>query len=255
MHISANLFFQLNVWYLCSPIASITDALLKYEEAATNGAVPPTPPYLKLADLENRPNQIQDIRFHILKLYSKRSHSLEKLLNPATHTEDIMDFRLSWLLLQQFQNLGYQHCSRESEAQLHVSFASQLENYGHWHWAIFVLLHIPNKAHRELCIQDILYRYVDLKQDADYLHKESFVVNQLGIPEKWIHWAKAVRAGAMQKYREQANYLLMAKQWALAHEVIMRHIAPDAIINGKLIQYTLSFFLNLNSINIFFKIL
>lgn len=178
-------------------------------------------------------DRIQDIRYHILKLYSKRSHSLEKLLNPATHTSDFMDFRLSWLLLQVLKSIGYQHCAEQSEAQLHVSFASQLENYGLWHWSIFVLLHIPNKSQRELAIQQILYRYIDLTKNDDYKAKESFIVNELGIPEKWIYWAKAVKAGSLKQYREQADYLLKAKQWALAHEVIMREIAPDAIINGK----------------------
>lgn len=198
-------------------------------------AVPPTPPYRSEYDIETA-EQIQDIRYHILKLYSVRSHPLEKLLNPATHTVDLMDFRLSWLLLQALKGIGYQHCSEQSEAQLHVSFASQLENYGLWHWSIFVLLHIQNKSQRELSIQQILYRYIELSSDDEYQHRESFIVNALKIPEKWIYWAKAVRAGAFKRYRAQADFLLKARQWSLAHEVIMNHIAPDAIINGLLIQ-------------------
>lgn len=174
-----------------------------------------------------------DIRYHILKLYSRRSHPIDKLLNPATHTSDLMDFRLSWQLLQVLKGIGYTHCSEQSEANLHVSFASQLENYGLWQWSVFVLLHIPNQSKRELSIQEILYRYIELSNDKEYLEKESFIVNELGVPEKWIFWAKAVRAGAQKNYHAQADYLLKAKQWAMAHEVIMNHIAPDAIINGK----------------------
>lgn len=221
----------MNVWYLCSPTASITDALLKYEEASIIDAKAPLPAYLENYNGDNV-NRIQDIRYHILKLYSARGYSLEKLLNPATHTADFMDFRLSWLLLQTLKSIGYHHCSALSETQLNISFASQLENYGLWHWSIFVLLHIPDKSRRELSIQEILYRYIDLSKDEDYQAKETFIVNQLKIPEKWVYWAKAVRAGAMKRYREQADCLLKAKQWALAHEVIMAHIAPDAIING-----------------------
>lgn len=194
----------------------------------------PSPPYVNDYDILASDNfdQIQDIRYHILKLYSKRSHSLEKLLNPATHTADLMDFRLSWLLLQVLNGIGYNHCSERSEAQLHVSFASQLENFGLWHWSIFVLAHIHNQAQRELSIQQVLYRYIDLSQEEAYLRKEAFIVNTLEIPEKWIYWAKAVRAGATKRYHAQADYLLKAKQWSMAHEVIMTHIAPDAIING-----------------------
>lgn len=143
-----------------------------------------------------------------------------------------MDFRLSWLLLQVLTGIGYHHCSENAEANLHVSFASQLENHGQWHWAIFVLLHIRNQSQRELAVQKLLYRYIDLSEDDEYKNKEIFITNDLGIPEKWIYWAKAVRAGALKKYPAQAEYLLKAKQWAKAHEVIMNHIAPDAIING-----------------------
>lgn len=218
---------------MCSPTTSVTDTLLKYEEATNKNAATPSPPYMQGLQAGSNLDRIQDIRYHILKLYSKRSHSLEKLLNPATHSSDFMDFRLSWLLLQILKSIGYQHCSEQSEAQLHVSFASQLENYGLWHWSIFALLHIPNKAKRELSVQEYLYRYIDFSRDEDYLQKESFVIHQIGIPEKWIYWAKAVRAGASKQYREQADFLLKAKQWAQAHEVIMEHIAPDAIINGN----------------------
>lgn len=219
---------------MCSPTASVTDALIKYEAATEGYAAKPFPPYQNGYDLLANDDSVDlcDIRYHILKLFSKRSHPIEKILNPATHTSDVMDFRLSWQLLQVLKGIGYTHCSEQCEGNLHVSFASQLENYGLWHWSVFVLLHIQNQAKRELCVQEILYRYIDLTNDEEYFKKESFIVNQLGIPEKWIFWAKAVRAGAQKNYHAQADYLLKAKQWAFAHEVIMNGIAPDAIING-----------------------
>lgn len=157
---------------------------------------------------------------------------METILNPTTYTADQMDFRLSWLLLQTLSSIGYHHCSELSASQLHVSFASQLENHGLWHWSIFVLLHIKNQNQREMAIQTVLYKYVSLSLDEDYLEKEQFIVDDLGIPDKWICWAKSVKAGVQNKYHKQANYLLKAKQWAAAHDVIMKHLAPDAIING-----------------------
>uniref|UniRef100_A0A7G3ALA0 Nuclear pore complex protein Nup98-Nup96 n=1 Tax=Lutzomyia longipalpis TaxID=7200 RepID=A0A7G3ALA0_LUTLO len=227
----------INLWYLCSPTASITDALLNYESAfqSEDGvAAPPNPPYTDY-EVESK-NPIQDLRYHLLKLYSKRSHRIETLLNPATHTADSMDFRLSWLLLQTLATLGYHHCSEKSECQLHTSFASQLENYGMWHWAVFVLLHIRNRERREICVQQMLYRYITLPDEGDeeYMAKERFVIEQLHIPVTWIFWAKAVRAGSMNQYHEQAEFLIKAKQWNSAHEVIMNHIAPDAVINDNI---------------------
>lgn len=245
----------LNVWYLSSATASITDSLLAYEQSFQSDefhAQPPTPPYTESYQPQRGYDKpIEDVRFHLLKLYSKRSHPLEALLNPATHTADSMDFRLSWLLLQTLEAIGYRHCSHLAANQLHVSFASQLENHGMWHWAIFVLMHIDDQKLRELSVQQMLYKYVRLVTDDDeadgaegvaaYAEQESFVVDDLGVSRRWIHWAKAVRAGAMAKPHAQAEYLLKAEQWAMAHEVIMLHIAPDAVINGGINLIVISY--------------
>lgn len=233
--------FALHLWYLCSPTASITDALINYEKSFESSeffAQPPTPAYTPRVKLDS-PKLVHDIRFHLLKLYSKRSHPLESLLNPVTHTPDPLDFRLSWFLLQILETLGYRHCSELSRSQLHVSFASQLENHGLWHWSIYVLLHLNDRSRREVAIQDLLYRYIQLasdndEQDEEYIQREQFIVGELGIPESWIFWAKAVRAGSRFDYHQQARFLLKAKQWSQAHEVIMEHIAPDCVINDDI---------------------
>ncbi|XP_055631549.1 nuclear pore complex protein Nup98-Nup96 [Toxorhynchites rutilus septentrionalis] len=226
----------LHLWYLCSSTASITDALVNYEKSFQSDeffALPPTPAYTSRIRMSS-PKPIQDIRFHLLKLYSKRSHPLEALLNPATHTPDPLDFRLSWFLLQILETLGYRHCSELSRSQLHVSFANQLENHDMWHWAIYVLLHLNDASRREITIQAVLYRHIQLSGDDDYLEREQFVVGELGIPEQWIFWAKAVRAGAQFDHHQQAKFLLKAKQWSQAHEVIMEHIAADCVINDNI---------------------
>uniref|UniRef100_A0A0K8U4G4 Nuclear pore complex protein Nup98-Nup96 n=1 Tax=Bactrocera latifrons TaxID=174628 RepID=A0A0K8U4G4_BACLA len=226
----------IQLWYLSSPTASITDALLAYDKSFKSEefySMPPTPCYMDKTNL-NEKHVIYDLRYHLLQLYSKRSHPMESLLNPATHTADPMDYRLSWLLLQTLEAIGYRHCSELSESQLHVGFASQLECNDLWEWAIFVLLHIKDRNQRELSVQNVLYRYVSVSKDVALSEKEKFVINNLGVPEKWIDYAKAVKAGAIGNYQLQAKYLLKAKQWALAHEVIFQHLAPDAIINDNL---------------------
>ncbi|KAJ6638700.1 Nuclear pore complex protein Nup98-Nup96 [Pseudolycoriella hygida] len=229
--------FATILWYVSSAPSSITDSLCSYEDfyqADEFPVEPPMPPYSGNYE-PCSVSSVMDLRFHLLKLYSKRGHPMETILNPSTYTADQMDFRLSWLLLETLSAIGYHHCSELSAAQLHVSFASQLENHDLWHWSIFVLLHIENRNQREMAIQEILYKYVSLSQDEDYLEKEKFIINDLGVPEKWICWAKSIKAGAQRKYHKQAEYLLRAKQWPAAHDVIMRHLAPDAIINDDIL--------------------
>lgn len=229
----------INIWYLCSPTLSLTNALLTYErdfKTDDHIVAPPYPPYSRDSRVESR-IPFQDIRYHLLQLYSQKSHRLETILNPATYTNDPMDFRLSWFLLQTLKSLGYQNCSYLSEAQLNTSFANQLEVHGLWQWAVFVLQHLNTVKARDHKIKEVLLRFIRLKCEADYSEvykeREAFVLNKLGVPHEWINLAKAIRAGTLQRYHDQVGYFLKAREWSKAHEIMMQQIAPDAIINGK----------------------
>lgn len=138
------------------------------------------------------------------------------------------------MLLQTLEALGYHHCTPLAEAQLNVDFASQLENQGLWQWAIFVQLFIKDRKQRERAVQCTLQRHVSVSEHVGLSDEEDFVIQKLGIPESWVDYAKALRAGAMGQRHLQAKYLLKAKHWVLAHEIIFLYIAPDAIINSKL---------------------
>ena len=86
---------QIQLWYLSSPTASITDSMLAYEKSFKTEefySLPPSPVYVE--SLTNKNETLYDLRYHLLQLYSKRSHPMESLLNPATHTADPLDYRL-----------------------------------------------------------------------------------------------------------------------------------------------------------------
>ena len=51
-----------------------------------------------------------------------------------------------------------------------------------------VLLYFP--CRRGQAIQNILVRYCILDDDPDYLEKETFLLNELGVPMAWIHESK-----------------------------------------------------------------
>lgn len=88
----------LQLWYFTAPTSSITDALLAYDKAFQAEecfAEPPLPSYNGATNDSDKP--VYDLRYHLLQLYSKRTHSLEQTLNPITHTADPMDFRLRWI--------------------------------------------------------------------------------------------------------------------------------------------------------------
>ncbi|KAF7396599.1 hypothetical protein HZH66_007461 [Vespula vulgaris] len=227
-----------HLWYLSSPTASITDVLDLYE-ASFN--VDPTEAYSVIPEPEYKSNgydpetnnkkSVHDLCFHILKLYCTGNHSLEKLLNPLTYTLDPFDYRLSWLMQQTLLSLGYSHLSEYVTSLTHINFATQLEGYGLWHWAIFVILHLRDAGRRRTAVLDLLARHVEIDDIPEYVKQEEFLKEELGIPSAWIHQAKAMKSRVSKRYGEAAWYFIQAEEWNMAHEIIIEHLAADAIIN------------------------
>lgn len=85
------------------------------------------------------------------------------------------------------------------------------------------MLHVSDQNHRESAIQQLLYRHIRIDDELDigYAEKEKFILEELQIPEKWIFWAKAVRAGAMVNHQVELKYLLKAEQWSKVYDIIL----------------------------------
>lgn len=221
-----------HLWYVISPVGSITDALLEYEAACgiskdESGvevyASGPTPSY------SQSPTQFRDLCFQLISLYCHRTIPLEKLINPLSHTWNVCENVLSWLLWQQLQALGYSHLSETAAAQLTTAFASQLENCGLWHWAIFVAMHLKSTpSFIQSFVEDILVRHIGQEKDEKC---ERFLVEKLGIPQQWIEKSRAVRALYSFCPRLQATSLLAAGLYNQAHDVICDELAPEAILS------------------------
>lgn len=126
--------------------------------------------------------------------------------------------------------MDYTHLHPPKLAQLHTSFACQLEHSGLWEWAVLVLLHIDDPVLRDMAIQHVLTH--NCTSDKELSKQESFVVNQLHVPLTMVHSAKAQRAGYEGHYSNEAHHLLVAEQWNDAHNIILRHLATNAIINS-----------------------
>ncbi|CAH1777571.1 unnamed protein product [Owenia fusiformis] len=231
----------MHLWYQCSPTAGIADALRQYDEAYQGQtalgdyAAPPLPPYLEDSDameIENdKDREIRDTCYHLLKLYSDRSHPLEEILAPTTSTPNQLDYRLSWHLHQVLRSLEYSHVSDYHASSLSANFAAQLESLGLWQWAIFVLLHIKHEKSRASAVKDCLRRHITLSKSEEDLETEEFITQKLHIPMTWIHEAKAQKARSEGRFHDEAWHLLKAGFWNDSHRIILRHIASEAIIN------------------------
>jgi nuclear pore complex protein Nup98-Nup96 len=167
----------LHLWYFTSPAASVADALSAYEEAFTEGdaqfgvySAPPKPVYAE----QSEDCDVFDIKFHLMKLYANRTHPLERIVAPVTHTPDHLDQRLGWFVAQVLRSLGYRHLSEEKRDRLNSEFSAQLESLGMWHWSVFVLLHLSDPVHRRAAIKEVLCRHVKLN-DSESADREVFL--------------------------------------------------------------------------------
>ncbi|XP_008584722.1 PREDICTED: nuclear pore complex protein Nup98-Nup96 isoform X3 [Galeopterus variegatus] len=231
-----------HLWYLLPPTASISRALSMYEEAFQNPsegdryACSPLPSYLEgsgyaVEEEQDSQRPLQDVCFHLLKLYSDRHYELNQLLEPRSITADPLDYRLSWHLWEVLRALNYTHLSEQHEGVLQASYAGQLESEGLWEWSIFVLLHIDNSSMREKAVRELLTRHCQLLETPESWAKETFLTQKLCVPAEWIHEAKAVRARMESNKHLEALYLFKAGHWNRCHKLVIRHLASDAIIN------------------------
>ena len=92
---------------------------------------------------------------------------------------------------------------------------------------------------REHAVRELLGRHVRLSRDADYTDREHFVQERLQVPPAWLHEAKAQRARSERRLAEEAWHLVKAGRWNRAHSVLLRHVAADAIINGRVPYFLL----------------
>lgn len=223
------LSFGLHLWYLEPYFKSVADVVHKFERAWNSEeayCLPPSPHY--------GGTEFKDLCYHLLVLYSHKSHSLLELLNPGTYTENPLDFRLSWLIMLALKSLGYSHLDQKISTKYHVAFASQLLSYDLWEFAIFVFMHIEDDALRKHHIDQILERHIQLcPNTSDLTAKESFLVEALHIPSEWIYKCKGHLAMYKNQYWDACEYFLKAKEYLKCHEVLFDKVVPVAVMSRQ----------------------
>jgi len=227
----------LHLWFHNPPTSSIFDAFTDYQnsfkgtDSFESYSSYPSPSYIE--NLTSNTN-IKDICYHLLALYCKRPHALDKLLTPKTYTNNPLDMHLSWHLQQVLHNLGYTHLKEEKYVLLQHSYAAQLESMGLWHWAVFILMHLNDPQRREYYVKDLLTRYCRCSTDEtdpmQLSEQELTIVEKYHVPIEWLHEAKALHARYIGQHFEEALHLIRAHHWNEAHVVILTHIAADCII-------------------------
>lgn len=223
--------FGMHLWYISPNGAPIDNATELYTTAFEEYgyAERPNPPYVQ-DYVEDGPF---DIIYHILLLYKSGIHKLGSVLNPATHTKDPLDYRLSWLLLQLFLSIDVGLIDTSEKDKLSVSFSNQLEHLGHWEWAIFVLLYLEDDSAKKNAIIGILDRNLTVDVEDNSQDIIDLLVNDMKIPTDWIHSVKGQKSYACGRYFEAFNHYSLADDYVTANQVFVDHLLSNLFINEQ----------------------
>ncbi|ORY52187.1 nuclear protein 96-domain-containing protein [Leucosporidium creatinivorum] len=250
----------LHLWYgtFQAPIAT---AVERYEAASSSSSptaavASPTPSYLPSsstttwAPSNERP---QDPLYHLLKLYVSPTHSLSSVLLPTNFSSSPLDYRLSWHLyvllsrvlrrrdfedrvqidqneMEDGDGEGEKEGNSVRADAMTVSYADQVEALGLWEWSTFVLLHLEMPEGREKAIRDLLTRNATGINDETF----AFLTETLKIPQTWLYAAQATAEHYNLDLWSEYRLHLAAEQWSQAHEIVVLHLAPEAVIRGDL---------------------
>ncbi|XP_076821207.1 nuclear pore complex protein Nup98-Nup96-like isoform X2 [Clavelina lepadiformis] len=230
--------------FISDPVAPIADGLLLYR-AAWKGdsefgvySAAPLPSYVErtrqvVNDSEKEKLKVRDICYHLLQLYCKRSHRLDTTLCPSSSVPHPLDHRVAWHVWRILHAAGYRrHLNETSCRNLHTSYAAQLEAHGHWHKAVFVLMHITDDREREIAVRNLIGRHV-VSGLSNQESGEQFITQELGVPEEWLHECRALHARYTDDHATLARHLLLAKHWKSGHDVVLNKVAADALIEER----------------------
>ncbi|KAJ3127238.1 Nuclear pore complex protein Nup98-Nup96 [Nowakowskiella sp. JEL0407] len=188
--------------------------------------------------------------------------SLETVLNPLGISQNVLDYRVSfglWIGLsvlkkvksfrggQSQSSMDVDEIEGDHSERLISAMIMQLELIGLWQWAVYVALWINDMDAREKTVKELLSKWYQIsdasgscwntvvygKSSNEVSETWKFLVDELKIPNIWIHEAKALAARYQGKLLEEAVFLIDAKQFALAHQRIISRLIPNCVISGN----------------------
>ncbi|KAF4122690.1 nuclear pore complex protein Nup98-Nup96 [Geosmithia morbida] len=230
--------FGLRLWYAVSQQDDLKVAVGKFQQDIIQDREDvPQPWYLEQGIqplwFDYEAHHRQDLLWGLLQLYADADVDLEAVLRPENSQLSPLDMRLCWQLgvaLVATGKVSFGDKAQEKADAATLSYAAQLTSSGEWMEAIFVLLHLSDATARQKAIQEHLCRHAGLigpETDANF----SLLTDKFRIPATWIWEALALYMRSVRKdATAEVQCLLKAGSFVEAHRVLVRQVAPQAII-------------------------
>ena len=166
-----------------------------------------------------------------------------EMIQPNNYNKYSNEYSLSFYLFNVLSSIFpsfFKYKNEDEEAKhsfyrLILGFSTQLEMLGHFQWAVYILLNIPDPKLRRRAIQQVLNRnsihFEDISSNPaderiNFGENESFLIERLKVPVEFIYQAKAYAAGFRKQYTLQFEYLIRSQLFDDAHSLFIHQIAP-----------------------------
>mmetsp|Transcript_49038 Transcript_49038/g.91316 ORF Transcript_49038/g.91316 Transcript_49038/m.91316 type:complete len:553 (+) Transcript_49038:3-1661(+) len=237
--------FGLYLWFRMPSSAPLADVLRVFESAHLREIAPAPTPYYEEA--RRGPDRrflpaARDLTYHLLCLASRQPSELapaQHMFLPATYSADPLDHAVGWHLQGVLRAIGADPWAEMEvvegeglQAHLHCNFSAQLEMAGGLcEWAVYAAMHLAAGGARTKLVSELLHQHCDeWSGDPD---KAAFLRDTLGVPPEMLSDALAQRARYRRDWTAELAHRLDAGQWATAHRLFVRRIAPTLFLQGK----------------------
>ncbi|CAG8670527.1 15681_t:CDS:1 [Funneliformis caledonium] len=202
---------SMQMWYGCSLNDPFDEALAAYEEARKSSENISKPfvwynqPFSDCASDHwaylDSDKQIFDLHYHLMKLSTDSTYSLEDALLPRSNHVAPLDYRVTWLLhymiarvfhIRDFSNGGV------TVDQTTLKFIFELETLGIWQWAVFIAMFINEPDVRKNVLYELLNRYVHQIPKEKVENFRNFAIKTMKLKEEWFSEAQEI----FSKYKE-----------------------------------------------------
>jgi len=230
--------FGLRLWYGISQDAELADAVRIFADDIQQDKERLPQPWFREQGIEPlwtdpHPETRQDLLWGLLRLYADETTDLQDVLRPENSQLSPLDARLGWqlgLALVATGKVSFGQNAKEKADAATIAYASQLTAAGEWLEAVFVLLHLTDATARRRAIQEHICRHAGLigpEAGTNF----TILTEKFYIPASWVWEALALHSRSVEKDSAiEVQCLLKAGSFAEAHRVLIRDVAPLAII-------------------------
>ncbi|CAI0405794.1 unnamed protein product [Linum tenue] len=232
-------FLGLLMWYRLSPETPLPDLFKNYELLLDEGKAPyPLPIYVDEGPVEEEIGDTEknfDLTYYLMLLHANgegKFGSLKTMFTTSSSTYDPLDYHMIWHQRAVLEAAGV-FTSNDLQV-LDMGIVSQLLCTGQCHWAIYVVLHMPQcddypYLHATV-IREILFQYCETWSSDESQYQ--FIQN-LEIPSEWLHEAMAVYFNYHGDLSKALEHFLECAHWQKAHSIFTTSVAHTLFLSDK----------------------